>query len=102
MGTRNLKSDVQKQNLLLSATLNEKVNHLANISLENPVMIGIDDKKLVQNRNHNDVSLESDVADIVQDRKMLSSSNEEYKLPTQLVQRYIKGMTKYSHLLIKN
>ncbi|KAL8488131.1 hypothetical protein ACS0TY_023962 [Phlomoides rotata] len=91
LGTRNLKSEVQKQNLLLSATLNEKVNHLANISLENPVMIGIDDKKLVQNRNHKDVLPESDVADIVQEpRKVLSSSNEEYKLPTQLVQRYIK------------
>lgn len=104
MGTRNLKSEVQKQNLLLSATLNEKVNHLANISLENPVMIGIDDKKLVQNRNHNDVSPEFDVADIVQEsKKVLSSSNEEYKLPTQLVQRYIKGMMKYLVLnLISN
>ena len=32
--------------MLLSATLNEKVNHLAKLSLENPVMIGLDDKKI--------------------------------------------------------
>ncbi|KAL2251001.1 DEAD-box ATP-dependent RNA helicase 17 isoform X1 [Sesamum indicum] len=83
--------EVQKQNLLLSATLNEKVNHLAKISLENPVMIGLDDKKILQNVNRNRISLEPDVADRVEEsRKMLSSSAEEYKLPAQLVQRYIK------------
>ena len=32
--------------MLLSNTLNEKVNHLAKLSLENPVMIGLDDKKI--------------------------------------------------------
>ena len=36
----------QWQNLLLFTTLNEKVNHLAKLSLENPVMIGFDDKKI--------------------------------------------------------
>ncbi|KAL0308394.1 UNVERIFIED_CONTAM: DEAD-box ATP-dependent RNA helicase 17 [Sesamum radiatum] len=83
--------EVQKQNLLLSATLNEKVNHLAKISLENPVMIGLDDKKILQNVNRNRISLEPDMADRVEEsRKMLSSSAEEYKLPAQLVQRYIK------------
>lgn len=88
-----MKPEVQRQNLLLSATLNEKVNHLANISLENPVMIGLDNKKMLRNGNPSHVSLESDVTDIVEEsRKMLSSSNEEYKLPAQLVQRYIKGI----------
>ncbi|PIN10933.1 ATP-dependent RNA helicase [Handroanthus impetiginosus] len=83
--------EVQKQNLLLSATLNEKVNHLANISLENPVMIGLDDKKILQNVNTNHVSLESNVVDIVEESgKGLSTLNEEYKLPAQLVQKYIK------------
>lgn len=100
LGTGNLKSDgkdisavnpgVLKQNLLLSATLNEKVNHLANISLANPVMIGLDDKKMSGSRTHN-VSLESNVVDMVEEsRKTLDSSIEEYKLPVQLVQKYIK------------
>lgn len=98
-GTRNLNPenegisaenpDVQKQNLLLSATLNDKVNHLANISLQNPVMIGLDDKKMSGSRNHN-ISLESSVGRVDESRKTLDSSNEEYKLPAQLVQKYIK------------
>ncbi|XP_042047308.1 DEAD-box ATP-dependent RNA helicase 17-like isoform X2 [Salvia splendens] len=99
LGTGNLKSGskdisavnsgVQKQNLLLSATLNDKVNHLANVSLENPVMIGLDDN-MSGSRTRN-VSLESNGVDIVKEsRKTLDTSNEEYKLPTQLVQKYIK------------
>ncbi|KAK8976983.1 hypothetical protein V6N11_019657 [Hibiscus sabdariffa] len=39
-------SESQRQNLLLSATLNEQVNHLAKISLENPLMIGLDNVKM--------------------------------------------------------
>ena len=39
-------SKFSRQNLILSATLNEKVNHLANISLDNPIMIGLDDKNI--------------------------------------------------------
>ncbi|KAK6147597.1 hypothetical protein DH2020_018509 [Rehmannia glutinosa] len=99
LGTRNDKSvskgtsagnpKVQKQNLLLSATLNDKVNHLANISLENPVMIGLDDKML-QNVSHKHFSLESDVLDVAEESRKMFSSNEEYKLPAQLVQKYIK------------
>ncbi|XP_057767649.1 DEAD-box ATP-dependent RNA helicase 17 isoform X2 [Salvia miltiorrhiza] len=99
LGTGNLKSgskdisavnpEVQKQNLLLSATLNDKVNHLANVSLENPVMIGLDDN-MSGSRTRN-VSLESNGVDIVKEsKKTLDASNEEYKLPTQLVQKYIK------------
>ncbi|KAG6428541.1 hypothetical protein SASPL_112793 [Salvia splendens] len=99
LGTGNLKSGskdisavnsgVQKQNLLLSATLNDKVNHLANVSLENPVMIGLDDN-MSGSRTRN-FSFESNGVDIVKEsRKTLDTSNEEYKLPTQLVQKYIK------------
>lgn len=86
-------SGCQRQNLLLSATLNEKVNHLAKISLENPVMIGIDDKKMQANPLQEHIgSLESGVEDALEHSgTMLSASNEEYKLPAQLVQRYIKG-----------
>lgn len=85
-------SEVQRQNLLLSATLNEKVNHLAKISLENPVMIGLDDKKMQPNSSIEQVrSLDSDADNILEHSGKVSvSSNGEYKLPAQLVQRYIK------------
>ncbi|XP_073016348.1 DEAD-box ATP-dependent RNA helicase 17 isoform X1 [Primulina eburnea] len=82
----------KKQNLLLSATLNEKVNHLAKISLENPVMIGLDDK-ILQNLNHNHaVSQVSDTSDRLEVSTCMlhGTSDEEYKLPAQLAQRYIK------------
>lgn len=83
----------QRQNLLLSATLNEKVNQLANISLENPVMIGLGGKKMQFKSSHEYLG----TAEHNMDDRLLgkscsaqNSSCEEYKLPTQLVQRYIK------------
>lgn len=79
------KYEFQRQNLLLSATLNEKVNHLAKMSLENPVMIGLDDKKIKPNP-----SLEHTNNESGHSVKLISSS-EDYKLPAQLVQRYVKG-----------
>ncbi|KAL3363457.1 hypothetical protein AABB24_012636 [Solanum stoloniferum] len=84
-------SEVQRQNVLLSATLNEKVNHLAEISLDNPVMVGID-KKIELQLTHQDAKpMEFNGNDILEkDGKPLSSSTEEYKLPAQLLQRYIK------------
>lgn len=111
LGTGNLNSGskdvsavnprVQKQNLLLSATLNEKVNHLANVSLENPVMIGLDDNMLGSTTRN--VSLKSNGVDIVKEsKKTLDASNEEYRLPTQLVQKYIKGTNETLRLLIGN
>ncbi|KAJ4850315.1 hypothetical protein Tsubulata_005830, partial [Turnera subulata] len=83
-------SHFQRQNLLLSATLNEKVNQLAKISLENPVLIGLDDKKIQKNLvPGNTGSIESDEDDDSESPR-INSSNEDYKLPTQLVQRYVK------------
>ncbi|KAH0651819.1 hypothetical protein MTR67_031873 [Solanum verrucosum] len=84
-------SEVQRQNVLLSATLNEKVNHLAEISLDNPVMVGLD-KKIELQLTHQDAKpMEFNGNDILEkDGKPLSSSTEEYKLPAQLLQRYIK------------
>ncbi|KAF5956478.1 hypothetical protein HYC85_003703 [Camellia sinensis] len=85
-------SEFQRQNLLLSATLNEKVNNLAKMSLENPVMIGLDDSKLQTSPSLEHLeSLGSDVDnELKYSGKLISSSNEEYKLPAQLVQRYVK------------
>lgn len=86
-------SEIQRQNVLLSATLNEKVNHLAEISLDNPVMVGLDKKTELQLTYQDVEPMEFNGNDILEkDGKPLSSSTEEYKLPTQLLQRYIKGM----------
>ncbi|CAK7339990.1 unnamed protein product [Dovyalis caffra] len=81
----------QRQNLLLSATLNEKVNHLAKISLENPVTIGLDDKKIQPEQSVDCIgTVESDEDDGLEYRKVTTSSTGDYKLPAQLVQRYVK------------
>ncbi|XP_038708856.1 DEAD-box ATP-dependent RNA helicase 17 isoform X2 [Tripterygium wilfordii] len=81
-----------RQNLLLSATLNDKVNQLAKISLENPVMIGLNDNKMLLNATiEQSERLLSGIDDEVEHpNKSLGSSVEEYKLPVQLVQRYVK------------
>ncbi|XP_052198516.1 DEAD-box ATP-dependent RNA helicase 17 isoform X2 [Diospyros lotus] len=81
----------QRQNLLLSATLNEKVNMLAKISLENPVMIGLDDKKFHMNPSlEHFEALGSNADNGVEHSRSISSSNGDYMLPAQLVQRYVK------------
>ncbi|KAK6944704.1 Helicase, C-terminal [Dillenia turbinata] len=81
-----------RQNILLSATLNEKVNHLAKISLENPVMIGIDHKTAGANPATKQFKLvDSDIEDDEEyPNGFLSSSGGDYKLPELLVQRYVK------------
>ncbi|GMY36498.1 DEAD-box ATP-dependent RNA helicase 17 [Fagus crenata] len=83
-------SKPQRQNLLLSATLNEKVNHLAKISLENPVMIGLDDKKIQPVLSFE--GLGSDVnAELKHPDKLMSSAVADFRVPAQLVQRYVKA-----------
>lgn len=82
-------SKFQRQNLLLSATLNEKVNHLAKISLEDPVMIGIDDKIMEPTSR-----IRFDNSDCDEDNEDTHSSKipaiGAYKVPEQLIQRYMK------------
>lgn len=84
-----------RQNILLSATLNEKVNQLANISLEDPVMIGLDDKYNSSVQLNPSISnfalLASGMDGDLQHRDALpSNSLESYNLPSQLIQRYVK------------
>lgn len=84
----------QRQNLLLSATLNEKVNHLANISLQDPVLIGLDEKKLQLDPSPQKVkSSGSDIDEELEfPGKRETSLASNYNLPSQLVQRYVKGI----------
>ncbi|CAL9774120.1 unnamed protein product [Musa acuminata subsp. burmannicoides] len=93
MNTKSAK--FSRQNLLLSATLNDKVNHLANISLENPIMIGMDCKKdsavPLKLSLGDAVSSASAVGGDLEGVGALSSQlTENYNLPSQLVQRYVK------------
>jgi ATP-dependent RNA helicase DDX31/DBP7 len=65
------------------------------MSLEDPVMIGIDEKKIQTNPSVKKFeSIDSDADDDNDALKgsitTLSTSNEDYKLPAQLVQRYVK------------
>uniref|UniRef100_A0A452XMB3 ATP-dependent RNA helicase n=2 Tax=Aegilops tauschii subsp. strangulata TaxID=200361 RepID=A0A452XMB3_AEGTS len=105
LGSRNDASDenksktdpMQRQNLLLSATLNEKVNRLANISLKNPVMIGLDEQKKPSERSSalgkKHTSLLSDDEEEIPDKhnNIAEPAVDDFKLPAQLVQRYVKG-----------
>lgn len=90
--TSSVTSQSQRQNVLLSATLNEKVNHLAQMSLENPILIGLDDKKLPQSSPPEKFGticpvIDDDTEDF---EKILHPGNADYNLPPQLVQRYVK------------
>jgi ATP-dependent RNA helicase DDX31/DBP7 len=105
LGSRNDASDknksktdnIQRQNLLLSATLNEKVNRLANISLKNPVMIGLDEQKNPSERSSalgkKRTSLLSDDEEEILGKHngILENTVDDFKLPAQLIQRYVKG-----------
>jgi hypothetical protein len=96
---------MHRQNLLLSATLNEKVSRLAKISLKNPVMIGLDDQMKQSNtlgNNHTSL-LSDDEEDEILERKndLVEHGHDDYKLPSQLVQRYVKGSSSSLKTILK-
>ena len=86
------KFEFPRQNLLLSATLNEKVNHLAKMSLEKPVMIGMPEKKRQSIALHEHLGSDTDDDD-TQTVKATGSVSEDYRLPAQLTQKYVKGVS---------
>ncbi|WVZ55921.1 hypothetical protein U9M48_006520 [Paspalum notatum var. saurae] len=94
---KNKGEHIRRQNLLLSATLNEKVNRLAKISLKNPVMIGLDDQKKPSGKSNimgdNCTSLLSDEEEdeiLEKQNGLMEHVVDDFKLPAQLVQRYVK------------
>lgn len=97
---KNKGEHIRRQNLLLSATLNEKVNRLAKISLKNPVMIGLDDQNKPSGKSNNvgnnHTSLLSDEEDEILGKQndLVEHAVDDFKLPAQLVQRYVKGSNK--------
>ncbi|XP_034588657.1 DEAD-box ATP-dependent RNA helicase 17 isoform X2 [Setaria viridis] len=96
---KNKGEHIRRQNLLLSATLNEKVNRLAKISLKNPVMIGLDDQKKPSGKtnrlgnSHTSLLSDDDEDRILEKRNDIlehADAVDDFKLPAQLVQRYVK------------
>ncbi|KAK9016132.1 hypothetical protein V6N11_007212 [Hibiscus sabdariffa] len=81
-------SESQRQNLLLLATLNEQVNHLAKISLENPVMIGLDKVKMQPGSSvYRSGSLGSNLDEnLDHSNKLVSYSTGDGKLAAQSVE----------------
>ncbi|XP_022154763.1 DEAD-box ATP-dependent RNA helicase 17 [Momordica charantia] len=85
--------DFPRQNLLLSATLNENINRFAKISLENPIVIGLDggNDALEFQPFERGRFLRHDITDEAEPTgKRESFSIGDYKIPTQLVQSYVQ------------
>lgn len=82
-----------QQNLLFSATLNEKVNCFAKISLENPIMIGLDggNNALEFQPSEHGRFLGHDINDEAQPTRKEKKLIADYKIPTQLVQSYVQA-----------
>ncbi|KAG8066929.1 hypothetical protein GUJ93_ZPchr0005g15594 [Zizania palustris] len=103
---KNKMESMQRQNLLLSATLNEKVNRLAKISLKNPVMIGLEEQNKTSDsssaRGKNHTSLLSDDEEKILEKHStkVDQTVDDFKLPAQLVQRYVKGSSKCFLILV--
>ncbi|XP_030489380.2 DEAD-box ATP-dependent RNA helicase 17 [Cannabis sativa] len=80
--------EFERQNLLLSATLNDKVNNLAKMSLENPVMIGLDDKRVRSTSLPEHLIFDTDASE---HPLKITGPAADYNLPSQLNQKYVKA-----------
>lgn len=88
---RSFDDEYQRQNLLLSATLNEEVNDLAKISLNNPVTVGLKERIFSQGKTKLYSGLSAEALTNEWALPGTCSSASEYRFPAKLVQSYIKG-----------
>lgn len=94
-----------RQHVLLSATLNERVEQLAALSLDNPATIGLEEAMPVEMDSLREVGNGSSRTqpEIQKHERSMgdagpSDGYTEYKIPSQLVQSFLKGMLDYSIL----
>lgn len=87
---RSFDDEYQRQNLLLSATLNEEVNDLAKISLNNPVTVGLKERIFSQGKTKLYSGLSAEALTNEWALPGTCSSASEYRFPAKLVQSYIK------------
>lgn len=87
---RSSDDEYQRQNLLLSATLNEQVNDLAKISLNNPVTVGLKERIFSQGKTKLSSGISTDAVTNERALPGTCSSTSEYRFPAKLAQSYIK------------
>ena len=97
LGTRDDKQN-KRQHVLLSATLNERVEQLAALSLSNPATVGLDhtiptEEKSPREGNNRTVKVENDAQETERNTADVGPSEgyTEYRIPSQLIQSFLKG-----------
>lgn len=105
LGSRDDKKKT-RQHILLSATLNERVEQLAALSLVNPATIGLDEAisaEMPSLRETKNGAAMSQQKSLIHDRNTgdtgPSDGYTEYRIPSQLVQSFLKGMPELSILI---
>lgn len=84
-----------RQNILLSATLNEHVNQLAELSLREPVTVGLHSRENAGRSENLETSGEERHHKEEEDQDEEEGTSEgqtDYNIPSQLNQRFYKGM----------
>jgi hypothetical protein len=104
LGSRDDKNR-KRQHVLLSATLNERVEQLAALSLVKPATVGLEEAKQVEMAPARKVGnggagtqLESEKHDRNMGDAGPSDGYTEYRIPSQLVQSFLKGMLEHTIL----
>lgn len=105
LGTRDDKQN-KRQHVLLSATLNERVEQLAALSLSNPATVGLEhtiptEESSPREGNNRKIKIRNDAQETERNTADVGPSEgyTEYRIPSQLVQSFLKGTSKTASLL---